>query len=331
MPLFSIIIPVYNVEKYLRECVDSILCQKFKDYEVILVNDASPDNCGKICDEYANSNTRIKVIHHERNQGLSMARNSGIREAISKYLLFLDSDDFFIGENLTAIHEKLQENPDVDIVFLSACSFDDSKSNCILTPYRKLSENDFQYKSSAEIMAKILSSHLYNPSAWSKLIKRTLITQNNIFFKEGILGEDLPWTFELLLKIESCLVCETDHYAYRMRPGSISRSRASIHNNFRDLMTFISEWSEYCKDESNKNSRLYLGQLAYQYSIALGLFFFLSKKDRKYYASNTKSLHWLLEHSVENKAKRVQRVYNIFGFWVCALLLNMYIRLKDIA
>lgn len=96
--IFSIIVPIYNVEKYLRCCVDSVLAENFADYEMILVDDGSPDGCGKICDEYAGKYPHIKVIHQE-NGGLSDARNAGIRAAKGDYLIFLDSDDYWADTN----------------------------------------------------------------------------------------------------------------------------------------------------------------------------------------------------------------------------------------
>lgn len=97
LPLLSIIVPIYKVEEFLEECVESILKQEFKDYELILVDDGSPDNCGKICDNYAELDNRIKVIH-KKNGGLSSARNAGKEVAKGKYLSFIDSDDF-ISDN----------------------------------------------------------------------------------------------------------------------------------------------------------------------------------------------------------------------------------------
>ena len=109
---FSIVIPVYKVEKYLRECVDSILSQSFKDYEVILVDDGSPDNCPKICDEYANSDTRVKVIHQE-NVGQASARNAAISVATGEYILCLASDDYYADTNvLNSICQKTQTTAD---------------------------------------------------------------------------------------------------------------------------------------------------------------------------------------------------------------------------
>lgn len=102
-PLLSVIIPVYKVEKYLRQCVDSVINQTYKNLEIILVDDGSPDNCGKICDEYAEKDKRVKVIH-QLNKGLSGARNTGTEQASGEYIAFVDSDDWLDVHMLSLIH-----------------------------------------------------------------------------------------------------------------------------------------------------------------------------------------------------------------------------------
>ena len=110
MPRFSIIVPVYNVEQYLAECVESVLAQTFTDWEMILVDDGSPDNCPRLCDEWAGKDARIKVVH-KKNGGASSARNVGIRESGGEYILFLDSDDFYNDKDaLKTFDNKLKEN-----------------------------------------------------------------------------------------------------------------------------------------------------------------------------------------------------------------------------
>ena len=120
MPLIGVIIPVYNVEKYLEQCVDSVLNQSFKDIEIILVDDGSKDSSGEICDYYKEKDSRVKVIHKE-NGGLSDARNMGIRQCSSEYILFLDSDDYWKENCLEEIARCIEDN--VDIVFLTAAKY----------------------------------------------------------------------------------------------------------------------------------------------------------------------------------------------------------------
>ena len=112
---FSIIIPVYQVEQYLQECIESVLTQSFTDYEIILINDGSKDQSPKICDDYAAKYDFIHVIH-KQNQGLSAARNDGIQKAKGTYVLFLDSDDTLIEEALMQLHQRIQAHPEVEVV-----------------------------------------------------------------------------------------------------------------------------------------------------------------------------------------------------------------------
>ena len=113
MPLFSIIVPVYKAEKYISECVDSVLAQTFEDFELILADDGSPDRCPEICDEYAKKDSRIKVIH-KNNGGASSARNSGIDAACGEYIIFLDSDDYWEGNyTLQRLAEKSKDGYDI--------------------------------------------------------------------------------------------------------------------------------------------------------------------------------------------------------------------------
>ena len=122
-PFLSIIIPVYNVEKYLHQCVDSVLAQNLDSFEIILVDDGSPDNAGKICDEYAEKDARVKVIHKE-NGGLSKARNTGIDAAEGEYIIFLDSDDWWNPlVSVNAMLEKVKAEPDVDMFLFSSLDY----------------------------------------------------------------------------------------------------------------------------------------------------------------------------------------------------------------
>lgn len=115
MPEISIIVPVYNVEKYLPRCIDSILAQTFTNFELILVDDGSPDNCGAICDEYAQKDSRVVVIHKE-NQGVSSARNRGLDVAQGKYIMFCDSDDKVDARWCELLHKAITRNPDAWVV-----------------------------------------------------------------------------------------------------------------------------------------------------------------------------------------------------------------------
>ena len=116
MPVISVIVPVYKVEPYLHQCLDSVLAQSFTDFELILIDDGSPDNCGAICDEYAARDSRIYVIHQE-NAGQGKARNVGMDRASGKYLIFLDSDDYWLPTTLEALYTEAERNQTQVLVF----------------------------------------------------------------------------------------------------------------------------------------------------------------------------------------------------------------------
>lgn len=228
---FSVIVPIYNVEDYLRECVDSVLAQDFRDYEIILVDDGSPDNCGKICDEYAEKYPRIKTIHKE-NGGLSDARNFGIKEAKGEYLIFLDSDDYWEGTNvLSDLSDILEKDNYPDLILHGYTINNDKNIKCPIKleiQENKGFENDFEY---------LVSNHIYVSNAWTKIIKKDILINNNLFFEKGILHEDMPYSFDLSLLIKTYSVYNSHFYQYRLRGSSITGTISK--NNIRDLSRSI--------------------------------------------------------------------------------------------
>lgn len=229
--IFSVIIPIYNVEKYLRECIDSVLSQNFEDYEIILVNDGSPDNCGKICDEYGDKYSHIKVIHKE-NGGLSDARNFGMKAASGNYLIFLDSDDFWEGTNvLSDLFEIIKRDRNPDVILHGYTNMNNRNEH--LQDFSIVKEsnnfvNDFDY---------LVLKGIYYGSVWTKVLKRELVLKNNLFFEKGLLYEDVIYCFDLAFYIKTYSVYQSNFYQYRIREGSITY-RVS-RNGMNDLIKII--------------------------------------------------------------------------------------------
>ncbi|WP_347548512.1 glycosyltransferase [Pseudalkalibacillus hwajinpoensis] len=218
---FSIIVPVYNVETYLRECVDSILSQNFSGYELILVNDGSTDSSGSICEEYASSySNKVNVVHKE-NGGLSDARNFGIDRASGEYIIFVDSDDYITENSLNIIHEKLSETNNTDILITrlmqiypdgSEKYMDKDMPTSILNNSSKDAIIEWNYNSSQTIWP-----------ATRYIIKKSVIEKNNLAFKKGYLHEDVDWTMKLFLYAEKFQCLKHYWYVHRMeRVGSIT-------------------------------------------------------------------------------------------------------------
>lgn len=232
MPAISIIVPVYKVEKYLPTCIESILSQTFTDFELILVDDGSPDNCGIICDQYAEKDSRIVVIHKE-NGGVSKARNCALDHTTGKYVAFCDSDDYLTPDYF----EKLiltMEQTKCDIVNGNYLNIDD---NGIITGQSKFPQETVYLTSQQErldfLVSKILSG-TWGWSIWVRLFRNDIIQKNQIRFCTTCANyaEDLGFVFQYCLHIRSAASIQEPIYFYRSREGSMmSNSKAVLKLN----------------------------------------------------------------------------------------------------
>ena len=213
-PLITVIVPAYKVETYLPICVESIISQTYKNIEIILVDDGSPDQCGAICDEYALKDNRIRVLHKE-NGGLSSARNAGMKVMKGKFVTFIDSDDYvgpFYVEHLFDALKKA--NADLAVSWFAEVNEGDKidtsgKEN--LSGYEKLNQKQsFQH---------LLYQDGIETSAWGKLYKSDLI--GGILYPEGKLYEDIPVTSQYILKSKSVALIRNVDYYYLQRKASI--------------------------------------------------------------------------------------------------------------
>lgn len=217
-PTFSVIIPVYNVEKYLNHCLDSVIIQTYHDYEIICINDGSTDNCPVILNEYAEENDKIRIINQE-NKGLSAARNRGIKEAKGDYLFFLDSDDW-IETNTLEVLEKQLVNNDYDVLCFKGKIYNEAEKIYIYD--EDLDEEvlggwDYYNK----YALKLRNFHFV--SSVLRLYKRQFLLENKLFFKEGIFHEDNLFTPIVCYNAKSIKIINQTLYAYRIRGGSITQ------------------------------------------------------------------------------------------------------------
>lgn len=227
---FSIIIPVYKVESFLHQCVDSILSQSYTDYEIILVDDGSPDQSPLICDDYAAKNNNIKVIH-KPNGGLSSARNAGLDCAKGEYVLFLDSDDWWDDANaLRKISDKLDASQASILVFGMKKYFalQDSFGD-IRIP--RISTN--QASSQEEYIEQLMKHNIYIACACDKVVRRSLLECYKHRFVIGQLSEDIEWCVKLLLTNPKIDILEEAFYVYRQQnANSITANitRKNVHH-----------------------------------------------------------------------------------------------------
>lgn len=226
---FSIIVPIYKVEKYLRKCIESILNQTFNEFELILVDDGSPDNCPKICDEYANNDSRIKVVH-KVNGGLVSARNEGIRNALGKYIVYVDGDDWIADNLLQVVNDKVLSKYQPDMIVYSAYrQFNDYKKEI---PYdveegfynkERLEKDIYPYMMYDP--RKPFCNGLIFPVSWNKIFKRELLIKHYCEDERIKMGEDNAFVFECLLKSQSVYFCKDILYFYnQLNTGSMTNN-----------------------------------------------------------------------------------------------------------
>lgn len=226
-PLVSIIVPVYKVEKYLYRCLYSLSRQSLKNIEVLLIDDASPDRCGEICEQYAAQDTRFKVFHHTKNRGLSVARNTGIRQATADYLMFVDSDDWVHDDFCKMPYECAVKNH-VDLVMFgyqqTAGKIFTTKANVIETIAEGLRTKE---------EAVDLTFTRFGMVAWNKLYHKNLF--NTICYPEKQLYEDTATTYKLIWNASRIYCLDTILYYYFRHYDSITmqkETRKSVNEKF---------------------------------------------------------------------------------------------------
>ena len=241
-PLVSIVVPVYNVEDWLGQCIESLLEQTLKNIEIICVNDGSTDGSGEILQKYRDYDSRIRIVDQE-NQGLSAARNTGIRCAHGKYLYFMDSDDYIDRDTIKLCSERM-ESQALEFLTFNAVAFGEDTETAILAGernkgyFKRNLENNNIY-TGQELFRKLKRDGSYITTAWSCMVLRTSVLEHNLFFHHGILHEDEPWTFKVLLSLSRCGCLSNIFYHYRLRSGSISLSKQSFYHAYGIFSGFL--------------------------------------------------------------------------------------------
>lgn len=233
--MISVIVPVYNVEKYLDRCVKSILAQTYSDFELILVDDGSPDNCPKMCDEYAMKDSRVKAIH-KKNGGLSEARNFGTINSEGKWITYIDSDDYVSVDYLENLW-RLREKYNADIAVTGICECIEGKK---LKPNKN--ENEYCY-SGIEALENMLYQNTLDSSACAMLISSSIARDN--LFPVGKYHEDEFTTYKFYIHADSVAVSTKSQYFYLQREGSIMHTfgQSSI-----DELEAADNYVKFCGD-----------------------------------------------------------------------------------
>lgn len=309
---FSIIIPVYNTQKYLDACVESVLQQDFVNFEILLIDDGSTDQSGAMCDLWAQKDARIRVIHQE-NKGLSGARNSGIDAAMGEYLMFLDSDDWWASSSvLTHIHDRIRRTG------AQVLSFD----------YQKWYEGQFEkpYFSAidapAELddsLAYLLQQQLWVTGACNKAVRRELFADGALRFRPGISSEDIDWTLRLALSAQRFDYLQEVVFVYRQRKTSLSHKTTVRRVN--DMIGNVRECLRLLEEAPSKRDLL-MPFIAYQYATVLYNLAALDRKERHEPMKQAKEMQYLLDCSENGKVRMLCTAAKLGGFGTMLMLLR---------
>ena len=303
--LISIIVPIYNVQKYLDRCMKTLLNQTYRNIEIILVDDESPDECPKMCEEYTKIDQRVKVIH-KKNGGLGFARNSGLEIAQGKYIIFVDSDDYINVNMVETLYFLLSEN-NAD---MSMCSFEyvtDRGENSIV--YSNPVKNELLSK--IEILNKLLEDKSwYYVVAWNKLYKKEI--WHNLRYPVGYIHEDAAVVHRVFCQCNLVATTEKKLYYYRQVPGSLMNSGRNIKSldkymAIADRLVFLKKFEKELDIKKMANQ--------YWYHYLEDYFFFKGKNGSSIYLRRMrKSLYRVFFILVKVKLFTTKEMLSVFIF-----------------
>ncbi len=275
--LISVIIPVYNVEKYLRECIDSVLNQSYTSYEVILVDDGSTDSSGEICDEYVEKYNNITVLH-KSNGGLSSARNKGFELSKGEYVYFLDSDDYLAPDALGKLIENIKKEKS-DLVFFDAHSFADPEG-AFEVKQNYIRKNRYKTDSGLAVLTALQNNKEYHSAVPLLFLKREFYEEADLEFISDIFYEDMIFTYQAFCKAETVSHCDEALYYRRYRKNSIMTSEKSK-KHFESCVVVYAETLKFSlehKTAENEATLKYISRCAFN---VFNMFENLNAEDKK--------------------------------------------------
>ena len=325
---FSFIIPVYNVDKYIGKCIDSILSQSYRNFEIILIDDGSTDRSGKICDEYKEKDNRIKV-YHGKNTGLSGARNKGIELCEGEYIIFLDSDDYWVSDKLKILAEECNKNK-VDILVYNYEIYDEKYKKITIPKGIKFNNVFKEVIDGQTYLEKVLEINpLYQWYAWSYAIKAKNIKE--LKFKVGIKYEDVDLMYKVILNANKIIVIDEIIIRYRLsRPGSIThdvkvqteKDKLDVIKNCINTVNTLNIRLDLKRLLNNNFSCLYYSSLMLCNDIK-------SQEERKVLIHILKEYMWICEYTTNRGQKFIHLLIKVFGVNLVCLLLGVRKRVKS--
>lgn len=271
---FSILVPVYNVEKYIEQCVDSLLSQSYQDFEIILVDDGSTDSSGEICDRYEKENPETIKVIHKKNQGLVSARDAGIKSASGDVAIFVDSDDFVESDLLATVTDSFKKHPDADMVIYSFSYYADGKCS-----QRKETVSDNEYVFDQSNKTELYSFLMFTSkvtSLWTKAVRIDVLRADSLdysLYYKNNMAEDQFRSIQLFTKANKAVYINEPLYNYRTDNQSISRSFSPdkiskmntlyVYDRFRECLPL---WGMENKENINKLNNRWFNEVLYTFT-----------------------------------------------------------------
>lgn len=322
---FSIIIPVHNSEKYLEQCVDSVLAQDCSDFEILLINDGSTDNSPKICDHYCAKDPRCQVLHRGKGKGAASARNAGTDMATGEYIVYIDSDDYI--ENTTFLSDiKEQAEKGYDLIcykFRKYYEDMDEITACTFSMPMLMDGDSF-----GAYVNRLVQCDAFYCAPWTKAIRRSILTKGNVRFREGLLSEDQEWYYHVLTQADSIIGIDKSYIIYRQHKHSTSTTWTM--KNLRDTIRIITFWKEETEKATlSEDLKLaFLNSLAKLYCNLLIGYTRYCDPEKKCEYNNLKKLADLMKYHANPRVRSFERIYKIGGFAGLMLGLRMICKLR---
>jgi glycosyltransferase involved in cell wall biosynthesis len=317
---FSIIVPVYNVEAYLEQCIDSILSQTYSNFEIIMVNDGSTDSSAEICSKYEKKDCRNIIIHKE-NKGLSDARNVGLLKAKGDYVIFTDSDDYWQGSQVLEELNSFIKNTSPDmIIHEESRYFSDKNVKCKFNQqYIKNRSGNFKKEANS-----LVYYDLFTACAWDKIIRRSILIEHKLFFPVGRRSEDMEWCSALMNHIYTFFIYPKSFYVYRQgRPGSITLRVSERH--IMDVYEMLKNGLKEVEiNETRHINQALENYWAAIYVILLKDYYVLSSERRKDIWEDLVSWKGLLTKGRNIKLDQVMKFYGFLPFFLLPVFLYIY-------
>lgn len=318
---FSIVIPVYNVENYIRDALDSVLNQTFTNYEIIIVNDGSTDNSLSICASYQKKHPNITIINQE-NGGLSEARNTGLNAARGEFIYFFDSDDYMHPQLLEIVEQHIQSNPSLDLIQFQYESFKGDTIKESSLNFSTIKKN--KVMTSQQLLTDLCQGDTIVFTAWSYVIRTSIVQQNKLEFIPKIVNEDVPFLYASFRFIKNYICLPDVLYYYRLRENSITKafnrdaraySVSVIINYFYDILYHYHKDDIYLEFMQHNLQHELDGYLLEAFSVREAMFVY-----RRYGGKQNLSLpkvlwkrsKFLITFHTKNIVKRILHLFHLY-------------------